>query len=89
MRLKRRNVEITEENIEKIRELKANGFKVLDAEQEAKEEEKPDLKSMTVKELKQLAKDKGITLSNSLRKEDIIEFLEDYHDGGPETETTK
>ena len=88
MRLKRRNVEIVEHDKDKIRALKAEGFKVIDGEPtEENPAEKVELKEMTVKELKALAKDKGITLSNALKKNEIIEFLEATNDGNSETET--
>ena len=87
MRLKRRNVEIIECDIEKVRGLIADGFEVIEGEAEVKAAEEKDaenLEALSVKELKALAKAKGITISNALRKQEIIEVLEDYHDGRTE-----
>lgn len=91
MRLKRANVEIVETNPDKIRTLKAEGYKELHADEGEKLEKEAvkDINSLSVKELRNLAKANGITVSNALRKQDIIELLEAGNDGNTETETAE
>ena len=79
MILKRRNVEIEAVDIDKIRELKAAGFEPISGEDPVIETPK-SLDDLSVKELKAIAKERGITVSSALRKADIIEMLRDSND---------
>ena len=90
MILKRRNVEVEEYDTEKIRHLKSQGFKVIEttAEEKERDAEAVNYKEFTVKELRTIAKDKGLVLSKTLKKDEIIEVLEGLEDEGElETET--
>lgn len=88
MILKRMNVEIETTDAAEISRLKAEGFELYGVEQtEAVSEEQTDLEAMTVKELRALADERGIKLSHALRKQDIIEMLEDTNDSGTENST--
>lgn len=78
MILKRRNVEIEAFDKDEIMELKGEGFVPL--HEEPKEEaplDTTELEKMTIKELRELAAQKGIALSKALKKQDIIEILEE------------
>jgi len=88
MRLKRANVEVIADDASKIRELKSAGFVPVD-DTEAEPAEAPaaeDLDGMTVKELRAMAKARGLELSKTLKKQDLIEVL--TNDRDTETETT-
>lgn len=72
------NVERVSENPAVIEQLKREGYKVLDEKEDAQAKtEKPDLTSLTVVELKELAKEKGLTGCSVLNKEQLLEVLKD------------
>ncbi len=77
MILKRRNVEVEAFDKDEIMELKTNGFVPLYEELEEPRPDATELEAMTVRELRKLAKERNIELSKALRKQDIIELLED------------
>jgi hypothetical protein len=91
MRLIKGNVERIVEDQVKAGKLKADGFKELDAIVEVREETitgaeahiEPGkkLEDMTVPELKNLAKEKGIEGSSSLNKGDLLSVLKDVENG--------
>ena len=81
MILKRRNVEVVATDREEINGLIAEGFEPIFIEPEEKEEaEKTPLEELTVKELRAMAAAKGLKLSSALRKQDIIDILEETND---------
>ena len=90
MRLKRFNVEIVETDKEKISELISEGFEILEADESENivtGTSEDDYESLSIKELKTIAKSRGLTISSALRKADIIEVLEaGSNDGDTETE---
>lgn len=89
MILKRRNVEVEAFGKDEIHELIADGFEPLEAEpEELKLETDEEIEDMTVAELKELAESKGIKVSSALRKQDLIDLLEDSDEGSTESETT-
>ncbi len=90
MILKRRNVEVEAFDEKEIRELKREGFEpiFIEPEEEKALEEPKKLEELTVKELRELAKDKGLELSKTLKKQDLIEILEETNDGAEEAEAT-
>ena len=80
IRLVRGNVEKIAHSEEQAKKLMSEGFKRIEAiEQGApereKEEPKADLNSLTVKELREMAKEKGIDAASSLNKEDLLKVL--------------
>lgn len=78
MLLKRRNVEVEAFDKDEIMELKAEGFVPLYEEpKEAEPKDEAELEAMTIKELRKIAKERNIELSKALRKQDIIEILEE------------
>ncbi len=82
MILKRRNVEVEAFDKEEIRTLKREGFEPLFDEPVEAPEEGKALEHMTVKELRELAKDRGLELSKALKKQDLIDILEETDDSG-------
>lgn len=81
MILKRLNVEVEVTNKEEIRELMLQGFKPIKADPvETEPETKEEIASMTVKELRALAASRGLKLSKALKKQDIIDILEETND---------
>lgn len=71
------NVERVADTVERIKKLKAKGYKVLpgtDAEKEDGPVKKP-LEEMNIQELKELAKEKGLEGSSALKKEELLELL--------------
>ena len=82
MILKRRNVEVVATDKEEIYRLKVEGFEPLFLEP-ADEEEAPEAKQlaeMTVKELRAEAEARGLKVSKALRKQDLIDLLEETND---------
>lgn len=79
MILIRENVERISESEAQIAKLKANGYKELKAEDAPDDVPKRevDLKSLSVTELKTLAKEKGIEGYSSLTKEELLTILKD------------
>ena len=78
MILKRNNIEIECNNKDGIERLMAEGFKPLyAAPEDIRPAKKTELEGMTVKELREYAKTRGLELSKSLRKQEILEILED------------
>ena len=88
MILKRNNVEKVATKVADIERLKAEGFEPLFDEPSADSAELKTLSDMTVAELKELAESKGIKVSSALRKQDLIDLLEDSDEGSTESETT-
>lgn len=81
MILKRINVERVTTDKDEIERLIAEGFVPIFVEPE--EVEKPDtrpLAELTVKELRKIAGKKGLKLSKALRKQDLIDILEEAND---------
>lgn len=90
MVLKRRNVEVEEHDKDKIRELMMSGFEPLEAKpEELAPETAEELASMTVKELRAVAEARGLKLSRALKKQDIIDILEETNDSGTEDSTAE
>lgn len=81
MILKRLNVEVEATERAEIDRLRAEGFEpiFMEPEEEA-EPETADLEGLTVKELRAMAYAKGLKLSSALRKQDIIDILEEAND---------
>ena len=82
MRLIRRNVERIVSDKTLAAKLQQQGFVPLDepkkaepAEKEEPEEEMKDLFSMTVQELRAMAKARGVKGAAALNKEDLLEIL--------------
>lgn len=83
MILKRLNVEIEATDKAEIRELMLEGFVPIKTElEELKPETADEISHMTVKELRALAEVRGIKLSKALKKQDIIDILEETNDDG-------
>ena len=81
MILKRLNVEIEATDREEINRLRAEGFEPIYAEpEEGPENEITPLIELTVKELRAMAAAKGIKYSTALRKQELIELLEETND---------
>ena len=78
MILVKENVEKVANTEEQINKLKAAGFKELQANEPAgtSKTEKP-VEEMNVKELREIAKEKGISGYSSLAKEELVELLKD------------
>lgn len=80
IRLIKDNVERVVSSEEDANRLIAKGFKRMkaieqSAPEEKKEESKADLNGLSVKELRELAKKKGIDAAASLNKEDLLKIL--------------
>lgn len=83
IRLIKGNVERLAVTEEQAKKLEVKGFKRA-AENQAKKFEKAvdkPLEEMTVKELRALAKEKGIDVPSSLGKEDLVKILDGDGDG--------
>ena len=83
IRLIKGNVERLAVTEEQAKKLEVKGFKRA-AENQAKKSEKTvdkTLEDMTVKELRTLAKEKGIDVPTSLGKEDLVKILGGDGDG--------
>ena len=80
MILKRRNVEVEATEREEIDRLRAEGFEPIFVEPEEEKAEAVALEELTVKELRAMAAAKGLKLSSALRKQDIIDILEEAND---------
>ena len=78
MILVKENVEKIANTEEQINKLKTAGFKELQANEpaETSKTEKP-VEEMNVKELREIAKEKGISGYSSLAKEELMELLKD------------
>lgn len=78
MRLKRGNVEREADGI-KAKQLMKDGFEMLEnvRAQSPEVSVKKDLSEMTVEELKNLAKEKGISGASALTKAELQEVLKD------------
>lgn len=77
MILVRNNIERIAENEAQIRKLTAEGYKPMEASEDVKEEQKPELEKMKADELKALAKEKGIEGAASLTKEELLAVLKE------------
>lgn len=78
MLLKRDNVERVTESESVADKLKAQGFRPIEAVVHNQDTDKAvDIVSMTVPELKVLAKEKGIEGAGSLNKEELLAVLKD------------
>ena len=78
MLLKRDNVERVTESESVANKLKAQGFRLIEAVVHNQDTDKAvDIVSMTVPELKALAKEKGIEGAGSLKKEELLAVLTD------------
>lgn len=77
MILVRNNIERIAENEAQIRKLTAEGYEPMEASEDVKEEQKPELEKMKVDELKALAKEKGIEGAASLTKEELLAVLKE------------
>lgn len=80
IRLIKDNVERVVSSEEDVNRLIAKGFKRMEvikqgAPDRKKEEPKADLNSLTVKELREMAKEKGIDAASALNKEDLLKVL--------------
>lgn len=80
IRLIKDNVERIVSSEEDVNRLIAKGFERMEAIKQGapdrkKEEPKADLNSLTVKELREMAKEKGIDAASSLNKEDLLKVL--------------
>ena len=81
MILKRLNVEVEATEREEIDRLRAEGFEpIFIAPEEKEEAQAVVLEELTVKELRSMAAAKGLKLSSALRKQDIIDILEEAND---------
>lgn len=81
MILKRLNVEVEATEKEEISRLRSEGFEPVFEELE--EEDGPEsvaLNELTVKELRALAVARGLKPSSVLRKQELIELLEETYD---------
>ena len=78
MLLQRKNVERESENPVEIRKLISAGFSPVEKETiETVENEEVNLEEMTLHQLKDIAKEKGINGYSVLNKEDLIKVLKD------------
>ncbi len=80
IRLIKDNVERVVSSEEDANRLMAKGFKRMEAikqsvPEDKKEEPKADLNNLSVKELREMAKEKGIDAASSLNKEDLLKVL--------------
>lgn len=72
------NVERVSENPATIEQLKREGYEILgEKEEKSSESLKMDITAFTVAELKELAKEKGLTGCSVLNKEQLLKALED------------
>lgn len=79
IKLIKSNVERVAETEEQAEKLKSQGFERVTASDEETVQPSNEVKNiheMTVKELREVAKGKGIELPSSLSKDDIIKILE-------------
>ena len=78
-RLKKRNVERVVESETTRDALINNGFEMIGTQENGtnnKEEESKSLEELTVKELKEIAKEKGIEGYSDMKREELLEVLE-------------
>ena len=81
MILKRLNVEVEATDREEIDGLKAEGFEPIYMElKEERHIESVALEELTVKELRGIAAARGLKLSTALRKQELIDILEETYD---------
>ena len=86
IRLIKGNVERIVLSEEQAKKLEANSFKRVTADEQTQpekgtEDTKPSLEGLTVKELREMAKEKGIEAASSLNKEDLLKVLGGDNDG--------
>lgn len=78
MRMMRGNIERIAETPEKIMKLKADGYIPMEISEAIVEEKKTvNLQEMNTAELKEAAKEKGLTGYSSLTKDQLLEVLKD------------
>ena len=75
MRLKRGNVEREVEDEFHVSKFVKDGYKPMEKITDSKETEKKDVQEMSLEELRQLAKAKGLKGTSSLAKQELLEIL--------------
>lgn len=75
MRLKRGNVEREVEDESHAAKFIKNGYKPMEETVDSKETETKDAQDMSMEELRQLAKAKGLKGTSSLAKQELLEIL--------------
>lgn len=79
MILRKNNVERVVESAHEAEKLKSQGYEVIQGEVKTPlvDVKKADIKSMTIAELRKLAKSKGIKSADSLSKSDLLSVLKE------------
>lgn len=75
MRLKRGNVEREVEDEFHVAKFVKDGYKPMEKITDSKETETKDVQEMSLEELRQLAKAKGLKGTSSLAKQELLEIL--------------
>lgn len=75
MRLKRGNVEREVEDESHVAKFVKDGYKPMEKITDSKETETKDVQEMSLEELRQLAKAKGLKGTSSLAKQELLEIL--------------
>ena len=75
MRLKRGNVEREVEDESRVAKFVKDGYKPMEKITDSKETETKDVQEMSLEELRQLAKAKGLKGTSSLAKQELLEIL--------------
>lgn len=75
MRLKRGNVEREVEDESRAAKFVKDGYKPMEKITDSKETETKDVQEMSLEELRQLAKAKGLKGTSSLAKQELLEIL--------------
>lgn len=75
MRLKRGNVEREVEDEFHVAKFVKDGYKLMEKITDSKETETKDVQEMSLEELRQLAKAKGLKGTSSLAKQELLEIL--------------